>query len=44
MKALAGNMQQGQEALSGMYQSIEASLQLAKHADNWSWKEVEAHT
>jgi hypothetical protein len=36
------NHEQGQKALGGLYQSIEASLQLAKHAETWEWKEVVA--
>jgi hypothetical protein len=39
---LAENTRQGQQALNGLYQSIEASLALAKHAETWSWQEVEA--
>jgi hypothetical protein len=30
----------GQQALNGLLQSIEASLQLAVHAETWEWKEV----
>jgi predicted secreted protein len=41
-KILAANVQQGQQALNGLYQSIEASLQLATHAEKWEWKDVEA--
>jgi hypothetical protein len=36
------NMQDGQQALGGLHQSIEASLQLAAHAETWEWKEVDA--
>jgi uncharacterized protein HemX len=42
IEALGKNMQQGQQALQGLYQSIEASLQLAKHAETWEWKESTA--
>jgi SMC interacting uncharacterized protein involved in chromosome segregation len=42
MQAIGQNVQQGQQALNGLYQSIEASLQLAEHAEKWSWKEAEA--
>jgi hypothetical protein len=35
MKTLQLNMQQGQQSLNGLYQSIEASLQLAAHAETW---------
>ena len=38
-KALALNMQEGQNAMQGLYQSVDASLQLAAHAAGWSWKE-----
>jgi len=41
MQAISQNMQQGQKALAGLYQSVEASLQLAAHAEGWSWKETE---
>jgi hypothetical protein len=41
MQLLAKNMQDGQQALDGLHQSTEASLQLAKHAETWEWKEVE---
>jgi hypothetical protein len=40
MGTLRQNMQEGQRALNGLYQSIEASLQLATHAEEWNWKEV----
>jgi hypothetical protein len=43
MNALQENMRKGQQALNGLYQSVEASLQLAKHAEAWKWKEVEAN-
>jgi chromosome segregation ATPase len=33
MEAIAKSVQQGQQALSGLYQSIESNLQLAKHAE-----------
>jgi hypothetical protein len=42
MNALQENMRQGQQAINGLYQSVEASLQLAKHAETWEWKEIEA--
>jgi hypothetical protein len=35
---------QGQQVLNGLYQSVEASLQLAQHAETWEWKEVEKVT
>jgi seryl-tRNA synthetase len=42
MKAIAANAQQGQQALQNLLQSIESALGLAKHAEAWEWKEVEA--
>jgi hypothetical protein len=35
-------MQEGQRGLNALHQSIEANLQLAKHAERWEWKEVAA--
>jgi hypothetical protein len=40
MEGIATNVQQGQKVLEGLYQSIESNLELAKHAETWSWKEV----
>lgn len=40
MQALALAMQQAQLGLTELHQSIEANLQLAKHAETWEWKEV----
>ena len=40
--ALGIAMQNGQRGLNELHQSIEANLQLAKHAEAWKWKEVEA--
>jgi chromosome segregation ATPase len=40
MEAVGGAMQQGQRGLNDLHQSIEANLQLAKHAEMWEWKEV----
>jgi hypothetical protein len=37
-------MQQGQQALNGLHQSIEGGLALAKHAETWEWKEVGANS
>jgi hypothetical protein len=42
MNALGKAMQEGQRGLNGLHQSIEANLQLAKHAETWEWREVEA--
>lgn len=44
LKAIAANAQTGQKALEQLYQSIETSLALAKHAEGWEWKEVESQT
>jgi flagellar capping protein FliD len=41
MQLLGKNMQDGQQALTGFHQSIEANLALAKHAETWEWKEME---
>jgi len=40
MQLLVKNMQDGQQALTGFHQSIEANLALAKHAETWEWKEA----
>jgi hypothetical protein len=40
MEILVKNMQQGQQAMGQLIQSTEASLALAKHAEDWEWKEV----
>ena len=40
MEALGQKVQQGQKALDGLYQSVEASLQLAEHAETWEWREA----
>lgn len=42
MQVIAANAQQGHKAVQQLYQSIETSLALAKHAETWEWKEVEA--
>jgi hypothetical protein len=42
MSLLGKNMQDGQQALGGFHQSIEANLALAKHAETWEWKEAAA--
>ena len=41
-QVLGSNYQQGQQALQSLYQAAESALELAKHAEGWSWKEVEA--
>ena len=40
MKLLTAEIQQGQLGANELYQTIEASLQLAAHAETWEWKEV----
>ncbi len=40
LPALRENAQQGQTALTRLYQSIETNLALAQHAEMWSWKQV----
>jgi chromosome segregation ATPase len=44
LETIGANHAQGQQALNGLYQSIEASLQLAKHAEKWEWKETISQT
>jgi len=41
MQLLQKNMQDGQRGLNELHQSIDANLQLAKHAETWQWKEVQ---
>src|SRR5690242_2225379 len=41
LQALGNNMGQGQKVMEQLLQSVEGSLQLSKHAEGWSWKEVE---
>lgn len=40
MEVFAEHHAKGQQGLDGLYQSVEASLQLAKHAETWEWKEA----
>jgi hypothetical protein len=42
IKNVATAAQQGQQAMTQLLQSVESNLALAKHAEGWSWKEVEA--
>ena len=42
MQILQAEMQQGQQGLNGLHQSIEGSLQLAAYAQTWEWKEAVA--
>jgi SMC interacting uncharacterized protein involved in chromosome segregation len=40
MQALAGIVQQGQKTLMQVQTNVETTLELAKHAETWEWKEV----
>jgi hypothetical protein len=40
MKVIGENAQQGQRSLEQLYASMESNLALAKHAENWEWKEA----
>jgi chromosome segregation ATPase len=42
MQLIGQNIQRGQKGLNDLYQSAEANLQLATHAEKWAWKEVDA--
>jgi hypothetical protein len=42
MKIISQNAQQGQQSLQQLYASMESNLALAKHAEEWEWKEVKA--
>jgi len=42
MQALANNATEGQKAMQNLYASVETNLALAKHAEEWSWKEVKS--
>jgi hypothetical protein len=37
---ISENLKLGRQSLQGLYQSIESNLELAEHAEGWSWKEV----
>jgi hypothetical protein len=41
-KRLGNHMQLGQKALMELRQSVETNLDLAKHAETWEWREVDA--
>ena len=41
MKLIGENAQQGQRSLEQLYASMESNLALAKHAEEWEWKEVD---
>ena len=40
MKLIGENAQQGQRSLEQLYASMESNLALAKHAEEWEWKEA----
>jgi uncharacterized coiled-coil DUF342 family protein len=40
IEALKKNIQQGQQYLQQLYQSLETNLALAEHCNTWSWKEA----
>jgi hypothetical protein len=42
MAAIAQNVQQANRAIAELHRNIESNLALAKHAEEWGWKEVEA--
>jgi hypothetical protein len=42
MKLISENAQQGQRSLQQLYASMESNLELAKHAEEWEWKKIEA--
>jgi hypothetical protein len=44
MKFVAESAQKGTQAMNNLLQSVESALQLATHAEAWSWKEVETKT
>lgn len=39
MKDFGKHVLEGQKAMQNLYASVESSLALAKHAEEWSWKE-----
>jgi uncharacterized protein (DUF3084 family) len=41
---IAHNSQQGTQAMQQLLASVENNLALVKHAETWSWKEVETNT
>ncbi len=42
MQVLGQNAAEGQKAMKNLYASVETNLALAKHAEEWEWKEVAA--
>jgi hypothetical protein len=43
MKLVSENAQRGQQSLQQLYASMESNLALAKHAEEWEWKEAKTH-
>ena len=43
MKLIGEKAQQGQRSLEQLYASMESNLALAKHAEEWEWKEAKTH-
>jgi Holliday junction resolvasome RuvABC DNA-binding subunit len=41
MEALGRNAAEVQKAIQQLYASMESALGLAKHAETWSWKEMQ---
>ena len=41
MKLMSENAQRGQQSLQQLYASMESNLALAKHAEEWEWKEAD---
>jgi hypothetical protein len=42
MKVIGENAQQGQRSLGQLYASRESNLALAKHAEEWEWREAKS--
>jgi hypothetical protein len=42
MEFLGKTAQQGTQSMQQMLANVESNLDLAKHAETWEWKEVEA--
>lgn len=40
MKLIGENVQQAQRSQQQLYTSVESNLELAKHAEDWEWKEA----
>ena len=44
LQALAQQMNQAEQALRTLYGNVENNLALAKHADEWEWKEASSES